>query len=434
MAVSIGLNVAQTGQDIEMRTATVTVQVIAYFTAGSYNATSPGPLLKLYVDGGLIESAYAKFNASKATSGSEVIYTTTWVVDYNSDGTKTLNVSAIYESGVSSGTVTASTSKELIPISSSSGGGSSGEGSGSSGSKCYIYIYANTGINYKYTLLNGTRYSNSCYSYGSQIEIDVWAQDGYELTNCTIDGVVTTSTTIYLYGDIIINATAQLIDNDGSGGDNGGDIIEPNIDFGCTVNGQTSFSKSTYSLMYRNNPVIINLSSSAATSAVIKFTTPNFTGVPISLDISLGKSSGSGYHLGYALCTSDSNFVKYATVDDDIEIHPFDDTNCIYDGEIISTDGSSTIIPISIPINLLNANTVYYLFIWLVSRQPSSSISSLDINQHSNHIFTINCSNGLIYLDNQIEFAPYQCYIDNGVVWSLYTPYIDNGINWVLCT
>lgn len=42
--------------------------------------------------------------------------------------------------------------------------------------------------------------------------------------------------------------------------------------------------------------------------------------------------------------------------------------------------------------------------------------------------------NGLVYIDDGSEFAPYQCYIDNGSSWDQYVPYVDNGSSWDLCS
>jgi hypothetical protein len=133
MPVSISINLAENSYNTSNNTSNVTVQVLASYTAGSYNQTSPGPKLTIYLDGSQADQCYVGFNAGKNTSGTEIIYTNQFTITHNSDGTKTLYCSAEYASGVSSGTVTASNSVVLTTIT-NSGGGSSGGDSGGGGS------------------------------------------------------------------------------------------------------------------------------------------------------------------------------------------------------------------------------------------------------------------------------------------------------------
>lgn len=41
---------------------------------------------------------------------------------------------------------------------------------------------------------------------------------------------------------------------------------------------------------------------------------------------------------------------------------------------------------------------------------------------------------GIVYIDNGLSLATYQCYIDNGTSWDLHIPYVDNGSTWEMCS
>lgn len=114
MAVKISISIYQNGQSTANNTSNVTVQVTASWTGGSYNHfEKPGTLV---IDG----KSYAfssPFNINNTTSGTSLLYSKTLDIAHTPEGTKALSCSASYTSGVSSGTVTASASKVLTPIS-----------------------------------------------------------------------------------------------------------------------------------------------------------------------------------------------------------------------------------------------------------------------------------------------------------------------------
>lgn len=120
MAVSISLAITQNSQSIANNTSNVTVKVTAKWTNGSNNrvvAADGTAQAKgwLKIDG----TSYnfdSTFNDNKTTSGSKVVFTKTVDVKHNTDGKKTLACSASYTTGVSSGTVTAESEKELTTI------------------------------------------------------------------------------------------------------------------------------------------------------------------------------------------------------------------------------------------------------------------------------------------------------------------------------
>lgn len=115
MAVSISLSIAQNSQSVANNTSNVTVKVTAHWTGGSHNYTGQCTG-SITIDGTKHSFTGITFNSGQTTSGSQVIMTKSVNVSHDSDGTKTLNCSASFVTGVSSGTVTCSGSKELTTI------------------------------------------------------------------------------------------------------------------------------------------------------------------------------------------------------------------------------------------------------------------------------------------------------------------------------
>lgn len=115
MAVSIVIDITEntTKQNIANNTSNVTVKVNAKWTQGSYNLLEKSGSCTI---NGTKYPFTSSFNTGRTTSGSCNLYTKTLDITHNSDGTKTLSVSASYTSGTASGTVAASASKALTTI------------------------------------------------------------------------------------------------------------------------------------------------------------------------------------------------------------------------------------------------------------------------------------------------------------------------------
>ena len=113
MAVTLSISIAQNSQNVANNTSNVTVSVTASWTYGSYNTLQKPGWVK--IDGTTYEFT-SSFNDNQSTKGSKVIYTDTLNISHAADGNKTLDVSASYTTGVSSGTITASASKTLTKI------------------------------------------------------------------------------------------------------------------------------------------------------------------------------------------------------------------------------------------------------------------------------------------------------------------------------
>lgn len=113
MAVTLSVAIAQNSQSVANNTSNVTVTVTASWTGGSFNQTKKSGTC---VINGVTYNFTSSFNTGRSTTGSQTLYTKTLDIAHNADGTKTLAASASYVTGVSSGTITASTSKALTTI------------------------------------------------------------------------------------------------------------------------------------------------------------------------------------------------------------------------------------------------------------------------------------------------------------------------------
>lgn len=115
MAVTLSLSITQNNQSTANNTSNVTVKVIAKWTYGSWNGTGECTG-SITIDGIKYSFSGITFNTGKTTSGSQVIMTKTVNVEHDDDGDKKLNCSASFVTGVSSGTISASASKDLTTI------------------------------------------------------------------------------------------------------------------------------------------------------------------------------------------------------------------------------------------------------------------------------------------------------------------------------
>lgn len=113
MAVSLYISVSQNSQSIANNSTNVTVYVSVKWTYGSYNKHSQAGSCTI---NGTKYNFNAAFNINQTDSGTRTIYTKTVDIAHNADGKKELQVSASYDSGVSSGVIGASAAIELKSI------------------------------------------------------------------------------------------------------------------------------------------------------------------------------------------------------------------------------------------------------------------------------------------------------------------------------
>lgn len=115
MAVSLGINIKQNSQNIAERSSNITVSVYCWWSGGSYNINIPGPAGWLKIDGVRYDFRNT-FNDNRTTSGEKTLFTKTLDVLHDDEGVKTVTCSAYFATGVSSGNITANSSKKLEDI------------------------------------------------------------------------------------------------------------------------------------------------------------------------------------------------------------------------------------------------------------------------------------------------------------------------------
>lgn len=113
MAVKLSLAFKQNSQSVADNKSNVTLTASVSWTYGSYNKTSRSGYV--IIDGKQYNFT-SSFNTGQTNSGSQTIFTKTVDVAHNADGSKTVAYSGSFSTGVSSGTITASGSKELTKI------------------------------------------------------------------------------------------------------------------------------------------------------------------------------------------------------------------------------------------------------------------------------------------------------------------------------
>lgn len=375
MPVTLSMNVVQNSVDNTNNRSLVTVTVVANYTGGSFNRNDPP--LTVVLDG-VSDTVNVDFNASEKTSGSETIYNKQWYVGHNSDGTKTLNYSASYVTGVSSGTVTVSGSKALSPTT----GGSSSGGGGSEGGDS-----------------EGGGGSEGETPEGGGTEGGGTEGGGSEGGNPgTTPGVIPIKP---LPG----NSELILISN-------------------FSLDSSERFYHSS------NSGIVRYESIDDFEISIMKFTTPDFAGVSESLFVNLYDAGGTpptDSALRYALCTSDANYRMYFRATSVVN-----DPNQIASGSIHPNEwtGGSLLIQT----NQLEPAKEYYLVLWLTSETPSSAYIHFGAARYHgitvNYYFSggdpddgddpvITKVRGVFYIDNESEFVKYECYIDTGTDWSL---------------
>lgn len=121
MAVSISISIVQNSQNVVNNTSNVTVTLKCSWTGGSHNGVvnaSGTPQAKgwLEIDGTRYEFAETFNWPGQTATGSQTLLTKTVNIKHADNGTKKLTCSASYSTYVSSGTVTATASKDLTTI------------------------------------------------------------------------------------------------------------------------------------------------------------------------------------------------------------------------------------------------------------------------------------------------------------------------------
>lgn len=110
MAARLSLVVSESNVSIPNNTSKVTAKLYYYGNGQSYNHNAPSG--SITIDG----STYSFSHDFEKSTSAQLLATKSKTVTHNSNGTKTVSVSARFVTGVSLGTMTTSTSKKLTTI------------------------------------------------------------------------------------------------------------------------------------------------------------------------------------------------------------------------------------------------------------------------------------------------------------------------------
>lgn len=113
MAVKLFVSAKETGWSSVTNKSDVTVSVTAQWTYGSYNLNEPGGTLTI---DGVPYNFISNFNEKRTTSGSQVLFSKDVTIEHDDQGEKRLYFSAKFNTGVSSGTISASDYLDLTNI------------------------------------------------------------------------------------------------------------------------------------------------------------------------------------------------------------------------------------------------------------------------------------------------------------------------------
>lgn len=195
----------------------------------------------------------------------------------------------------------------------------------------------------------------------------------------------------------------------------------------CTVVGQRYNNNS-----YSNSSAYAGANSTNYYTYSMQFTTPNFTGVSKKLTLNMYIRMQTEYYtdvnIRYALLTSDANISSYMDV-----VGAVTDSNQIVSGVYPTMHLTSTYTYYTLELDLktLAPNTTYYLVLWGSGDNKRNSL--LRVGESTYHVITIECDDGLIYIDTSSGLEACQCYFDNGTGWDLYLPYVDTDTGWDQC-
>ena len=113
MSVWLTATVTESNINQTNNTSDVTVNLYANWDWGSYNLMNPGGWLSIDGDS---QAFNHNFNSNRTQTGSELLVSRTKTVAHNADGSKTVAISAWFDTEVSSGQITLNQTKQLSTI------------------------------------------------------------------------------------------------------------------------------------------------------------------------------------------------------------------------------------------------------------------------------------------------------------------------------
>lgn len=460
MSISISLSASKSGSyNTSTGSSNISVNIVASYSGGSFNRSAP----LIVTVNGVQRSKTVSINSSESTqSGSETIYSETWIIYHTSE--ITVYCHASLEAGGTTGT-TISSDYVTLTVPDSGGGDSGGEDSGGgddSGSTTPNTPHSVTLIEGEHTNIRAVNHltgheiqngSTLSSGYGIIIYFDV--DDGYRLSIHTLNGeTIESGYSCSIYTNITIRTAAvrdpresidpslasQLYKNcTGTG------LIElyRYIVHGYTGEGgelsptnKTNFEKNEYSI---TSPITLQYNFKKSTSQYstesysyyrvysIAFTTPDtefkISSLRFVYRIANISTLDSASDIKYSLALSTSNIYDYG--------NEKDDPASIASGTISrSTLNNTTTGVLNINTNKLKPNTDYYLVLYLTNMSTTSTNTA--VLSYSNIL--VGYVGGISYIKEDTEYKAYQCHIytNQSDEYEPYAAYRYNGTGWDL--
>lgn len=433
-------------------TVSATVSV-TWDTSASYDQTNGTGTLTI----GDSYSTYfsTNFNASRTSSGTQVLGGGSTTIYHNSNGdpvqvTANASSSRFNASDIITlpgGTPSGSSGGNSGGSSGGTSGGSSGGSSSTETHQISIIKSNHVNLDIRRTDDNTIVSNGSILPYYTQISMTFSADEGYELSASiaygTLERTIDVSSGSYEFiftqnTTIVFTATPTSA------------VQKPVKYTDCTVGswyqsnpvygyntGVTTIDGHEWTVS-SDEPVVAGTGGyyDELYSAMLSFTTPKverMTGtIHIEVDAGTTLYSGSTVPVRYALCTSDSTKKLY-----------FGTQAYVFDTEQISvgmlrlpaTSLDRQVVSFDIQADGLQPDTTYYLYFWSGNgnRNDPYAFAKAYLYYETHFVITVESLLGdTAYIDNGTEMLRYQYYIDNGSGWVTYAAYIDTGTSWEL--
>lgn len=159
--------------------------------------------------------------------------------------------------------------------------------------------------------------------------------------------------------------------------------------------------------------------------AIIKFTTPSFTGISKTLKLKYSArevyaKNGGHVELRWALCTSDDNKDSYVGTGSAVT-----DSNQVASGTITHTNATSSYSnwEITVSSTSISASTTYYLFLWTKTNNDGYSYL-MELKGPSNHSFKLETYDGVVHIYDGTDWKTAICWIYDGEEWKRAIPWV----------
>lgn len=444
------MTVRLTAGSYDPATNSTSVSATVYMTwdtSQSYDQTNSVGTLTI---GDYSTTFSANYNASKTSSGTQVLGGGTTTIKHNSTG------DAVQV--VADATTPRYSASDIITLpggtpSGSSGGNTGGSSGGDSGGGSTTYSCRVNILQYQHAHAIVKREdTQELLTKGSfvpqytRIIVEVYADAGYEITtltqNCINLDISNGSASFSIQKDTTIAIGAAPVE---------GSYRHPVKANNCALVGQL---QGYYSHGYSANEwykpsdkdreyISVGYDGGYGNYYVAMFTiaTPALDGISdvmhFEVDYTGSFYTGSSTTIMYALCESDANknYYKTATaaVYDEKQIGV--GSTVAFNSDVVDYQATHHILSIDIPTTGLQPDTTYYLLLWRNGSDAINLYNKQELTLYCNVRFVATVNRpiqGVVPIADGASSHPYRICIANGTDFDHYAAYVDNGTGWDL--